>query len=80
MIKRGDSLYIFAFAYNMSKIACDVMILLPSTRISGNPRAWTSVPGRFPSFLQYLNYRDKRVAAPQTGTLANLAVPLTCAD
>ena len=31
---------------------------------SGNPRAWTSVPGRFPSFLPYRAYRDQRIAAP----------------
>ena len=44
---------------------------------SGNPRAWTSVPGRIPSFL-YLYiyiYRDKRIAARATRAGANLAGP-----
>ena len=43
----------------------------------GNPRAWTSVPGRIPSFL-YLYiyiYRDKRIAARATRAGANLAGP-----
>ena len=37
---------------------------------SGNPRAWTSVPGRFPSFLFYIYiiYRDQRIAAPFAST------------
>ena len=42
--------------------------------LSGNPRAWTSVPGRFPSFL-YIYYRDKRIAAHGNPCRANLAGP-----
>ena len=44
---------------------------------SGNPRAWTSVPGRFPSFL-YLYiyiYRDRRIAAHANTCRANRAGP-----
>ena len=63
----------FAFAYNMSKNGCAT----PS-RTGGNPRAWTSVPGRFPSFLPYGDYMRQRVAAPENRHLtANQAVPLT---
>ena len=61
----------FAFAYNMSKIDRTIhnsqfiihnYLIKTSLSGSGNPRAWTSVPGRFPSFL-YNIYRDKRIAA-----------------
>ena len=37
---------------------------LSSYARSGNPRAWTSVPGRFPSFLPYGDYMRQRVAVP----------------
>ena len=62
----------FAFAYNMSKIARTIhnsqfiihnYFVETSSSGSGNPRAWTSVPGRFPPFL-YIIYRDQRIAAP----------------
>ena len=47
---------------------------------SGNPRAWTSVPGRFPSFLFYIYnlQRPENCSTFRKHTFANLAVPLTC--
>ena len=53
----------FAFAFNMSKNARTIhnsqfiihnYFIETSLSGSGNPRAWTSVPGRFPSFLLYI--------------------------
>ena len=46
---------------------------------SGNPRAWTSVPGRFPSFLLYILFTETReLQHLRKHSFANLAVPLTC--
>ena len=46
---------------------------------SGNPRAWTSVPGRFPSFLLYILFTETReLQHLRKHFFANLAVPLTC--
>ena len=43
--------------------------------LSGNPRAWTSVPGRFPPFLLYIYLqRQENCSTQKTGTHANLAV------
>ena len=68
-MKCGDSLYI-----SLSLTICQRPLAgvspdlpdypeTPDACGSGNPRAWTSVPGRFPSFL-YIIYRDQRIAAP----------------
>ena len=45
---------------------------------SGNPRAWTSVPGRFPSFLYILFTETRELQHLRKHSFANLAVPLTC--
>ena len=79
----------FAFAFNMSK---NRGCISPSNRSNlNNPSIWSCSQkwkpegldlsaGPVPVFpIIYNVYRDKRIAAPQTGTLhANLAVPLTC--
>ena len=75
----------FAFAFNMSKIDRTIhnsqsiihnYLIENSMSGSGNPRAWTSVPGRFPSFL-YNIYRDKRIAAPSQALICE---PRSTAD
>ena len=77
----------FAFAYNMSKNARTIhnsQFIIHNYRIktslsgSGNPRAWTSVPGRFPSFLLYIFTETRELQHFRKHSFANLAVPLTC--
>ena len=78
----------FAFAFNMSKNARTIhnsQFIIHNYRIktslsgSGNPRAWTSVPGRFPSFLLYILFTETRELQHfRKHSFANLAVPLTC--
>ena len=77
----------FAFAYNMSKNARTIhnsqsiihnYLIETSMSRSGNPRAWTSVPGRFPSFLLYIFTETRELQHFRKHSFANLAVPLTC--
>ena len=46
------------------------------TCLSGNPRAWTSVPGRFPSFLLYIFTETRELQHLRKHFFANLAVPI----
>ena len=65
----------FAFASNMSKICgiCHLVIYHPMfngqwsifNALCGNPRAWTSVPGRFPSFLWRLHETESCSTFPR---------------
>ena len=46
--------FTFCFRYQYVKERSGIAAL------SGNPRAWTSVPGRFPSFLLYILFTETR--------------------
>ena len=73
--------FTFCFRFQYVKELAGIRVAMASQHTvprCGNPRAWTSVPGRFPSFLYILFTETRELQHPKQALIANLAVPLTC--